>query len=425
MSDQDWAHAIAVANPSDLLPKRSGAISYAIAGPLRIVDSLPLGKDFRLCIISDASEKLFSIPLVLANGVARRAIPGDGAAQHILEYPAGTNQIGNFTFTVWESVHVQGERSIAVDQTEESVVVGEVAIVKYFSQVLESSLTSLPKIESLNRANYHFMPKSFLSLEWKNSGKSHLLVDATQFLPDAIDGWTWAVSDAQDFIDAKTSLHDASQSGVVLGQLLADMHKAFLATRSSQSNNEDVSHWLDRAKRDLSLALEVGIGPEGEIFRSWAPEIEKRFSSQTHQVSQLLSFTHGDLHVGQILRTSRLEYFVIDFDGNPVADSISTPGETPLLQDLASLIQSIDHVARVVNKRRNLLKTGELQEWAAQTQELILKTYEGLLGIPVNLELLRIFQIQQECREFIYAQKHLPVWRYVPEAALTALMKEN
>jgi len=425
MSDHEWAHALGAANPSDLLPKRFGAISYVITGPLRIVDFLPLGKNFRLCIISDAAQNLFSIPLVLANGVARRATPGDGTAQHIIEYPVGINQLGNFTITVRESAPAQSERSISVDQTEESVVVGEVAVVKYFSQVVESSLTSLPKIQSLSKADYHFMPRSLLSLEWKNSTKMYLLAEATQFIPDAIDGWTWAVEDAQNFIDVKSSLDEATQSGVVLGQLLAQMHQAFIATGSSQSSAADVSQWLDRAERDLSLALEVGIGPEGEVFRNWAPEIAKRFNAHDHQFSQVLSFTHGDLHVGQILRTPNNKYFVIDFDGNPVADSTSTPNNTPLLQDLASLIQSIDHVARVVNRRRNLSRTEELQEWSAHTQNLILKTYEDLLGIRVDLKLLKIFQIQQECREFIYAQKHLPVWRYVPEAALVALMKEN
>ena len=32
------------------------------------------------------------------------------------------------------------------------------------------------------------------------------------------------------------------------------------------------------------------------------------------------------------------------------------------------------------------------------------------------------FAVEQECREYVYAARHLPRWLYVPDAALPALL---
>jgi maltokinase len=39
--------------------------------------------------------------------------------------------------------------------------------------------------------------------------------------------------------------------------------------------------------------------------------------------------------------------------------------------------------------------------------------------------LIRPFQVQQECREYAYAARYLPHWRYVPDAALPALLSRG
>ncbi len=425
MSDVEWESALTTANPSDLLPRRTGAISFPIQGPLAIVDSLALGEQVRLCIVSDATGKLFALPLILKSGVLQRAQPGDGAALALANFPIGVAQIGNFTLTVREKIQTQGERSMGVDQTEESVIVGEVAVVKYFSKIREVSRTSLPKIDALISDGFTFMPASFMTLEWSQSGSRYLLAEVAAFIPDALDGWTWAIDDAESLVDGRLDLASATACGDVLGEIISAMHASFLTRSSSHSQRAEEFSWVESARKDLALAMELGVGPDGEIFRALAPRISQVFDQGLQRSGHKLSLTHGDLHVGQVLRTPRLDYFVIDFDGNPIAEVTSDPNQQPLLQDLASLLQSIDHVAQVVDKRRNFTCTVELKEWVHCVQEKIRKVYEKRLGLAVDEELLRLFQIQQECREFIYAQKHLPVWRYVPEAALASLMKDN
>lgn len=47
---------------------------------------------------------------------------------------------------------------------------------------------------------------------------------------------------------------------------------------------------------------------------------------------------------------------------------------------------------------------------------------KGRAAYLLDERLLGAFLVQQECREFVYSVRHLPHWRYVPDAALPALL---
>ena len=48
------------------------------------------------------------------------------------------------------------------------------------------------------------------------------------------------------------------------------------------------------------------------------------------------------------------------------------------------------------------------------------KPYENSFA---DADFLLLFQFQQEFREFLYANSHLPNWMYVPDTALPALVE--
>ena len=60
---------------------------------------------------------------------------------------------------------------------------------------------------------------------------------------------------------------------------------------------------------------------------------------------------HGDLHAGQFLRAGDA-ILVTDFDGNPLQDLDDRSRAQSPLRDVASMVQSIEHVGAVVVKRR-------------------------------------------------------------------------
>ena len=119
---------------------------------------------------------------------------------------------------------------------------------------------------------------------------------------------------------------------------------------------------------------------------------------------------HGDLHVGQVLEWPG-GLAVIDFDGNPTLSEAANAIRQPRERDIAQMLTSLDHVGRVVEERGG----GDRSAWIAEARAGFL----AAIG-PVDEALLAAFEVEQECRELVYADRFLPRWRYAPMATLRA-----
>jgi maltokinase len=232
----------------------------------------------------------------------------------------------------------------------------------------------------------------------------------TENLPGARDGWEWCVEAFGD------------DFGAALGELAARLHAA-LATASSAlpapvrpSSTQDRNEWAAQAEAALAEALALTDGPDGEWLASVAPLLRRDLAPLSSPQPVPLLRVHGDLHVGQILRWPG-GYRVIDFDGNPTAAERAE--HQPAARDVAQLLTSLDHVAMIV------AKTSDRAAALARARELRTDLLAGYRATPAarglldaDEGLLRAFEVEQECRELIYAAKFLPRWRYAPIGVL-------
>ena len=139
-----------------------------------------------------------------------------------------------------------------------------------------------------------------------------------------------------------------------------------------------------------------------------------------------LTRVHGDLHVGQVLRWDG-GYAVSDFDGNPVLPAAERDLPQPPARDVAGMLRAIDHVGRIADRRTGHRARERVREWIASARDAFLEAYAATTaraGHPDLLDerLLPAFEVEQECRELVYAARHLPRWTYVPDAALAELL---
>jgi maltokinase len=137
---------------------------------------------------------------------------------------------------------------------------------------------------------------------------------------------------------------------------------------------------------------------------------------------------HGDLHVGQVLR-SQGRFVVTDFDGNPVLPASERVLPIPAALDVAGMVQSLAHSA-IVARRYTHLDAAALAEVDTTVRNAFLGAYADRIAQLGHSDLydpapLRAFRTQQVLREIIYAARHLPRWMYVPDAALPALLDEG
>ncbi len=448
---QRLSRLVATARGDLVLPLRPRAAADVVALPLRLADALDLGASRWVCVVIDADGGQWTVPVVEGSGEVRRAIAGDGVAAALVTMLAGSGEPASPAFVMRRWRHPlpdnaskqrkllseagTHERSIAVDQTNDSIVVGERAVVKWAVRLPADHSVEQPAARRLGMlADHGFsgIPATLGMLQWTGSPPHPaLLASVTEFLPGAVDGWTWAVDDVRAFaagdVAADTALLPARQLGV----LVAGMHVAFASSGRAVADEKTTQRWRDRANHALDDALRLVDGPEGERLARRAPRIRAAFETFLETSGTPLIDVHGDLHVGQVLRHgSPSRYALIDFDGNPVTAIEEGARRQPVALDVAGMLASLDHVGRVVIKRTDGVDVDAVLAWIGQAQATFFAAYRSALleagaGALLDDRVIRPLQLEQECREFIYAVRHLPHWRYVPDAALSALLPDE
>ena len=214
-----------------------------------------------------------------------------------------------------------------VDQTHESVVVGERAVVKWAVHAEPTPASVL--VPHLSEAGFTAMPEPWGFVTWQDLRPARragvLVASVMEYLPEASDGWTWAVQDVGDCGDRRRRPEGRRWSRwMQLGVLVADLHVA-LATPTSvipdpttAADAAELSRWRSLAEA-LLLERRSRSSTGRRVSGSWpcATVSRPRWRPSTPQRGTVTMPVHGDLHVGQVLRW-RGGYAVGDFDGNPV-----------------------------------------------------------------------------------------------------------
>ncbi|MEU4548180.1 phosphotransferase [Nonomuraea dietziae] len=310
------------------------------------------------------------------------------------------------------------ERGIDVDQTNHSVVVGDRVVVKWMAVPAPLPHPTLVAFAHLTEAGFEHTAPPYAALTVvDSSGAERLLALVTGYLPEARDGWKWCVDEAEA---GRTAF------AATLGRLAADLHLALATFPAAGAQAPPASSLAVRAERALEEALRLTDGEDGAWLREHADALRARMEPLAGAFGGATIRIHGDFHVGQILRW-RDGYAVIDFDGNPTVAE-AEPYQ-PAARDVAQLTTSLEHVAQVAIKRRGTAPSAAAT-WAATAREALLSAYRERLrdeGRPELLDerLIGPFEIEQECRELIYAARHLPRWRYAPMGVLRTRFTEE
>jgi maltokinase len=373
-------------------------------------------------------------------------VPGDGAAGALLELlRAGGPVPDGFELVVLspppagEPGDGPGEAGIAADQTHESVIAGG-AVVKWAVHV-EAATGRPPAVAAarqLHAAGFAEMPQPYGFLLARTDVGTVLLASAAAYLPGAQDGWDWCVDDLLALVAGRSTFDDAVEPARILGGLVARMHLAFAtaydgcADPVSWAGATEVAAWGQRAGRTLDEALAVTVGEPGERLRARASAARDALGAladvAASPATTPLTRVHGDLHVGQVLRWDG-GYAVSDFDGNPVLPALERGLPQPPARDVAGMLRALDHVGRIVDRRTGGTASALVDRWIAASRTAFRDAYVAELTGAGRAELfdprlVRPFEVEQECREYVYAARHLPRWTYVPDTAMGPLLDE-
>jgi maltose alpha-D-glucosyltransferase/alpha-amylase len=243
------------------------------------------------------------------------------------------------------------------------------------------------------------------------------------------------------------SVEWATEVAADLGTLTAGLHAALatpppdapdLAPR--EATRAELAAWRQDAHRQLNLALPAVAAVDAEA----AEELKRDAAAIAARVSRfeavattpLVMRIHADLHLGQILVADD-GYRVLDFEGEPLRPIEDRRRPDSPLRDLASLLRSLDHVARSARRRalRRMEADGrgddppglEIEAWIERARTRFLAAYTAelrRLGAPftVDLDLLDAFEVAKESYEFLYAARLLPSWLWAPREGMRWLL---
>jgi maltokinase len=248
-----------------------------------------------------------------------------------------------------------------------------------------------------------------------------------QFLVTATDGWRLALTSVADLF-AERDLH-ADEVG---GDFAAESYRLGVATASVHASLREVlptSLWSDEERRVAARTMQRRLDEavvEVPAVADLAPGLSQAFADlveldQPVRVQRI----HGDLHLGQVLRTS-VSWKLIDFEGEPEKPMAERIGLDSPLRDVAGMLRSFDYVALhtlLAEHADDTQLAYRAGEWADRNREAFLDGYSHVGGVDPRAEevVLRAYETDKAVYELIYEARNRPTWTVIPMAALERL----
>jgi maltokinase len=403
---------------------------------LRPIDALALSEDGSLlvAVLGGHDGSRTALPLARQDAGWRVALPGDGAAEALVALLSDDGQVVE-PFRLDRVTPVgrhEGERTVGVDQTNRSVVVGEAVVVKWYTRPGVDGRRAAVLLAHLAAAGSPSVPRLDGVLTWRgDQGRQLVLAVVEEHVRGSRDGWDWCADAVVEHVtDGHRCLPGCPAAFAPdLGLLVACLH-VDLATPSPWmpepagiAGRQELAAWLASARTDLESAVALEADDRARFVERQARLLADMdlLAAVDRVATQPI---HGDLHVGQVLR-SETGMRVIDFDatpGSPTADG----DRHPAARDVAHLLLSLELVAEVARSRVPAGRAQSAGDWARRARADMLDAYRSELASRAGVttldeSLLRPFMAHQLCRELLYAASTLPRWRYAPMGALARL----
>ena len=209
-------------------------------------------------------------------------------------------------------------RVIGSEQSNTSFVFDERVIVKLFRRVAVGVNPDIELNRILGSAGNPHVARLLGSFEITDGGQPCPLGMASEYAADSLDGWTVATAGDLDAVESYR-----------LGEAVASVHADLAAALGTSTATMPV----DRMRRRLASA--VTRVPQ---LAEFAPAIEDRYAALAGEQIDVQRI-HGDLHLGQVLRTPQL-WLLIDFEGEPGAPPPQRRELDSPLRDIAGMLRS-------------------------------------------------------------------------------------
>jgi maltokinase len=322
----------------------------------------------------------------------------------------------------------QGEQSLALtaEQSNTSLMYGDVAILKVFRRLQPGVNPDIEIHAALCERDAQHVARLFGSVHAELDGQPYALAMLQEFLTTATNGWELAKISVRDLM-AEADLHadeaggdfagEAERLGAAIAETHADLAAAFGA---SEAPADELAARVAGMHARLDHA--VAVVPElAELADGLGATFDAVASSGQPVALQRI---HGDLHLGQALRTVR-RWVVIDFEGEPMADLATRRLPDSPLRDIAGMLRSFEYAGhhRIIESGFQPQLAYRAAEWTQRNREAFLSGYAESAGSDPREHAvpLRAFEADKAVYEALYEARNRPDWLAIPLASLARL----
>jgi maltokinase len=317
------------------------------------------------------------------------------------------------------------------EQSNSSVAFGEDSLMKVFRKVTPGVNPDIAIHEVLTRAGSDHVAALYGWLDLvddaaEGTGSTIQLAMLQQFLRTASDGWDLALASVRNLF-AEADLHAAEVGGdfageaARLGTALAEVHAVL---REHFPVDEGSPGDLSRQMHErLDAALDVVPG-----LAEHETALRRAFDRVASVGSVVVQQVHGDLHLGQTLRTSK-GWKIVDFEGEPAKPLSERLLPDSPWRDVAGMLRSFDYAPRVVaatldgeQGREGDQVSYRAAEWSERNRHAFVDAYLGDRTMSDDERaLLEAYVADKAVYEAVYETRNRPGWVSIPLAALARM----
>lgn len=337
------------------------------------------------------------------------------------------------------------------EQSNSSLRFDDTAIMKVFRKVTPGLNPDVEIHRELTRAGAEHIAVLYGWVEADVDGEVIQLAMVQEFLRTATDGFDLATGSVRTLLaDPEHGIEgsggDFAGEAARLGAAVAEVHATLRERFPVDRRGPRAAAALARTMEER-LTHALGIVPE---LAPHADRLRAAYSAVAHLPGLDVQRVHGDLHLGQTLRTAH-GWRIVDFEGEPGRPFAERALPDSPWRDVAGMLRSFDYVPGVVEMA--LAPSGEGvedaedelrllrgREWSERARHRFLDAYveairrpdddeahpdvegdtpEGERVLPADERtLLNAYIADKAVYEAVYEKRNRPAWVAIPLEAL-------
>lgn len=317
------------------------------------------------------------------------------------------------------------------EQSNSSVAFGEDSLLKVFRRVTPGVNPDIAVHDVLTRVGSEHVAALYGWLDLVDDDPDGTqstvqLAMLQQFLRTATDGWDLAQASVRNlFVEGDLHADEvggdfAAESGR-LGEAVAEVHAA-LAEHfpTAVLGPDEVGGIAAQMQRRLDDAVRVA-----PALAEHAGALREAYAGLAALGELPVQHVHGDLHLGQTLRTVR-GWKLVDFEGEPARPLAERMRPDSVWRDVAGMIRSFDYAPQVVALTSQTAQGGDevhqqayrAVEWSARNAASFLLGYLGRQPSQQEQAVLTAYVMDKAVYEAVYEARNRPAWISIPLTAI-------